>query len=127
MIKVTETTDNQIVLVLPYPPRELNPNSRVHFHKKAPIIRKAKQDAFYAAYPHRGTFSNSDRLRAVVMVYAKTKAHYDTDNMLANCKAYYDGIFEGLGINDTLIDDNRCIRCANDKNNPRVEITIERI
>lgn len=114
-------------LVLPYPPRELSPNYRGHFHNKAPITRKAKQDAFYVAYPHRGTFSNSDRLRAVVMVYAKNKARYDTDNMLANCKAYYDGIFEGLGINDTLIDDNRCIRCEVDKLNPRVEIMIEKI
>lgn len=114
-------------LVLPYPPRELNPNARVHFHKKAPIVRKAKQDAFYVAFQHRGLFSNSDRLRAVVRVYSKTAAPYDTDNMLANCKAYYDGIFEGLGINDTLIDDNRCIRCGVDKFNPRVEITIEPI
>ena len=87
-----------ITVRLPWPPKELSPNARVHWARKAGVSQKYRQDAcvltlcekkrhIEAACLHL-TFCPPDRRRR------------DLDNMLASIKAGIDGIADAIQVDD---------------------------
>ena len=91
-----------ITIRLPWPPKELSPNARVHWAKKAGVSQKYRQDArvltlceiasaginWVECYNVRLTFRPPDRRRR------------DLDNMLASIKAGIDGIADAIQVDD---------------------------
>lgn len=90
-------------LVLPWPRRELSPNARVHWTKRADAASDARQTAVVLALEAgwKGMRLPAGRLHLWVTFYQSPgKSLPDDDNMLGRFKAYRDGIAQVLGIDD---------------------------
>lgn len=88
-----------ICLTLPYPPKELNPNQKVHWAVKAKHVKA------YRATCKAIAMENIVEVPAGDLVYDMTfyppdKRRRDDDNMVSSGKAGRDGVAEGLGIDD---------------------------
>jgi crossover junction endodeoxyribonuclease RusA len=89
-------------LVLPWPSKDLSPNARTHWAKKA---KAAKQARYLAGVLAMGAQWQSwpipdGRLNLWIDFYPPTRRLPDDDNMLARFKPYRDGIADALGIDD---------------------------
>lgn len=89
-------------LWLPWPDKDMSPNARVHWAKKAKAVKLARCFAYYKTLEADwGKISLPEgRLHLWIEFYPPTKRMPDDDNMLSRCKAYRDGIAEALGIDD---------------------------
>jgi crossover junction endodeoxyribonuclease RusA len=85
---------------LPFPPRELSPNARVHWGIKAREARKARQ---WAAFGAIAAGARGLGVRPVRVLLSKPRASMDDDNARAMLKAYQDGISDALGCNDNRL------------------------
>ena len=89
-------------VVLSWPPKELSPNARVHWSKKAKAAKKQRSDAHLIALAagwNRLQFPPG-RLHLWIDFYPPTRRWPDDDNMLARLKPARDGIADALGIDD---------------------------
>lgn len=85
---------NQVTL--PWPHKELSPNARVHWAKKARITKAYRELCFYMAkdkklkpgHIMKMTFHPPDNRRR------------DDDNMIASFKAGRDGVADAVGVDD---------------------------
>jgi crossover junction endodeoxyribonuclease RusA len=116
---------NSITISIPFPPRELRPNARVHWAVKARATKHYRTQAWAAAL---ASCNNSPPrwLKASVKVNAffPTRKQPDPDNLIASLKAAFDGIGDaGIVINDRGLWPLRP-EFFTDKANPRIELTI---
>ena len=90
-------------LVLPWPPRELHPNARVHGDKRDKLTQLERTFARLAS--HQAGWNAAElaegRLHLWIDVYPPDKRTRDDDGLLASMKAARDGIADALGIDDT--------------------------
>lgn len=94
-----------IELVLPWPSKDLSPNVRLHWSKKAAATATARQTAALLALQAgwKGVSLPPGRLFLWLDFYQQPhKALPDDDNMLRRFKPYRDGIAQVLGIDDKL-------------------------
>ena len=80
-------TKRTLTIELPWPNRALSPNGRIDRFSKARIFKSTKMQAFIVT--KTALKGQPVRLR-------------DEDNLIANCKSYFDGIAEALNVNDHL-------------------------
>lgn len=95
--------DRALELVLPWPAKELSPNSRAHWRARAKATEKARLDAYCVATVamYEQDFRIPDgRLHLWIDFYPPTRRMPDDDNMLARMKPARDGIADALGIDD---------------------------
>lgn len=88
------------VLCLPWPPKELSPNARVHWAKKAKITKAYRWEAWALAKRAGLVAPESGRVLLVLEFVPPDRRHRDEDNCLASFKAARDGLADALGIND---------------------------
>lgn len=88
------------IVTLPWPPKELSPNARVHWAKKAKAVKSARDYGFIQAKGSKITIPNVEKLHVWWAFYPPDKRKRDDDNLLASCKAFRDGIADALGVND---------------------------
>jgi crossover junction endodeoxyribonuclease RusA len=89
---------------LPWPPRELHPNTRIHWAKKAPKTRAARQWAQTATWKAGVRGNDQDipiAIKATVVFCPPDKRARDIDGMLSSIKAYLDGISDVIGVDDS--------------------------
>ena len=91
-----------IEVVLPWPSRDLSPNARVHWGRRAEAAAAAKRAAFVLARAAgwTGTGLPDGKLHLWVDFFPPTRMLPDDDNMLARFKAQRDGLAQALGIDD---------------------------
>ncbi|KRB22945.1 hypothetical protein ASE05_16045 [Mesorhizobium sp. Root172] len=92
---------------LPWPPRALHPNARVHYMRKARVAKFARDAAGWAVLKagiRRNDPDITPAMRVTVTFSPPDRRDRDRDNLLANCKAYFDGISDVLGVNDSKWD-----------------------
>jgi crossover junction endodeoxyribonuclease RusA len=90
---------------LPWPPKQLSPNSRVHWAVKSKAAKNYRKNCFilsYAAKDKAVDYSQYDKLNLFVDFYATDKRHRDIDNCIASAKSGFDGIADALGVNDKI-------------------------
>jgi len=89
-------------LILPWQPRVLQPNARVHWSRKARAAKKARQEAFVLARAAGwGALQlPAGRLHLWLDFFPPTRQRRDDDNLLAAFKAARDGLADALGIDD---------------------------
>lgn len=88
-----------IDMTLPWPPKELSPNARVHWrqkHKHAKAYRRTCGLIALALDAPR----LSGKKYFWVTFCPPNRRSYDDDNLLARFKAGRDGVADGLGIDD---------------------------
>jgi crossover junction endodeoxyribonuclease RusA len=88
-------------IFLPWPPRELSPNARVHRLAKARIARIYRQDCYLLAKTS-GVHLPPGRHPVKILFCPPDKKRRDLDNCLASIKAGLDGVAEALGVDDRL-------------------------
>ena len=87
---------------LPWPAKKLHPNARPHRMEKARLTKKARADARSVA-----SDAKLPRIEAgdinVTCIFSPPppKRNRDLDNLIAACKAYFDGIADAIGVNDS--------------------------
>ena len=114
-----------ITVTLPLPPKELSPNSRAHWRRKAHRAAHYRWDA-QVMLLHRTLPATSPWKAATVKCrfYFPTAQSHDRDNLLASAKAAFDGFADaGLVKNDAQFT-YEPVEYEKDASNPRVEITI---
>ena len=85
--------------ICPWPPKELNPNSRTHWAKKMKVAKKYRRDCYFSAKS-----SGLKPLKGLVLfglIFSPPdNRKRDDDNLLAAFKSGRDGIAEALGADD---------------------------
>jgi crossover junction endodeoxyribonuclease RusA len=92
------------VIDLPWPPKELHPNARVHWAKKAKAAKRARNDAAWFALSsgvRTHDFAGQDSLNVALMFLPPDNRHRDTDGMISSVKSYLDGIADVVGVDDS--------------------------
>ena len=87
------------MIVLPWPPKELSPNARVHWAVKA---RAAKQYRALCAWEVVASKVKAPKgkIRLRVEFLAPSRRRNDMDNCIARMKAGFDGMADAWGVND---------------------------
>ena len=86
-------------LILPWPPKELSPNARSHWSKKAKAA-KIYRYACHVITLSSGIKAPEGRVLLVLEFVPPSRRAFDDDNLVARFKAGRDGIADALGIND---------------------------
>ena len=101
-----------IEITLPWPAKELSPNSRCHWREKAEATLDAKEQGCYAVleiqtvWPIDADIQPSpfpDKFEACYKFHPPDRRKRDIDNCLAMMKAYQDGVCAAIGIDDSRI------------------------
>lgn len=87
-----------MIIDLPWPHKALSPNSREHWGTKQRVAKVHREAAHWQAKP-RGPIE-ADEVLVTIVAYPPTRHAFDDDNFIARCKAYLDGLADGLGVND---------------------------
>ncbi len=84
-------------LTLPWMPKALSPNARLHWSTKSKAA-KAYRNACYILAKQSGIAIDWDGdIHAWIDFYPPDKRHRDDDNMIAAFKAGRDGVADALG------------------------------
>ncbi len=87
-------------VVLPWPPKGLSPNFRLHWRKKSPIAKAYKQECWALTVQAALVLPQSPKLALWLDFYPPDRRHRDDDNMIASFKHGRDGVALALGIDD---------------------------
>lgn len=89
---------------LPWPDKDLSPNARVHWARKAKKVKASRWVAFgRAAFRSEGALMipAPNGLSVAYTFHPSTKRRRDLDNLIASTKAYTDGIAQALAVDDS--------------------------
>lgn len=89
------------VIRLPWPPRELSPNARVHWRTYRAEARVYRQAAWALAMEAGAQGIRADALSLAITFQPPNRARRDLDNCLAAIKAGLDGIADACGVDDS--------------------------
>ena len=92
-------------VVLPWPNWDISPNGTSNRRYKAQLVRQHRQDARYAAMAAIGyqNWIDGNEAYSIWIFRQPNKRKRDTGNMRAACKAYQDGVFDALRVDDSII------------------------
>ncbi|MGH8032711.1 MAG: hypothetical protein ACREO8_10195 [Luteimonas sp.] len=92
-----------IEIVLPWPSRDLHPNARVHWARRAKAVKAARYQAGLAvlAGGFQAVALQPLRLSLWLDFYPPDRRKRDDDGLLSSMKAARDGIADALGIDDS--------------------------
>jgi len=76
--------------ILPWPPKELSPNARVHWAKKAKAAKKYHNECVWLMFPERKQWRGKKNFS--VSFCPPDNRRRDIDNMLSSCKALVDAV-----------------------------------
>ena len=100
-----------VTVTLPFPDAKLSPNSRAPW-RKIEATKAARELAYYQTRQLlNGQLIIREPLAVSMYFYPPARRHFDLDNMISRCKAYQDGIFQALGLDDHLIVTLTAQRC----------------
>jgi crossover junction endodeoxyribonuclease RusA len=116
----------ELRLTLPLPHPALSPNARVHYMRRAGLVKRAKGAAYMLALEALdGRDPPSWRgVRVSAVPWFPTGHTRDGDNFIASMKSALDGVASALGIDDSRFVIDPPPMGNVDRDNPRVEITL---
>jgi len=89
-----------VIIDLPWPPKELNPNARTHWAKKNQIAQRYKAECRLLTIHARMQVPEGSLVLDIEFV-PPNRQRRDDDNCLAAFKSGRDGIASALGIDDS--------------------------
>ena len=113
-----------ITIVLPLPSRDVSPNGRGHWAKKARAVKKHREWAVLAVLSDDTPLPLWRTAEAQATFYVRDKRRRDGDNYLAMLKPYFDGIVQAGVLKDDSGVRHAPVLFVVDKKDPRVEIRI---
>lgn len=97
----SQSASGLTVVVLPWPPKELSPNARLHWARLAKAKKAYRAACAWQAKAQGVHAMKADKLHLTLTFYAPTRRAFDLDNALARCKAGLDGLCDVLGVDDS--------------------------
>jgi crossover junction endodeoxyribonuclease RusA len=94
-------------LTLPWPPKDLSPNARLHWSRLAKAKKSYRHDcAVFGNQMMRGQYlplgwSEKTRLRISLTFRPPSRQRRDLDNLVASMKAGLDGLADAIGVDDS--------------------------
>lgn len=88
------------MIVLPWPPKQLNPNSRTHWAVKAKFTKACRLRAGLETKVAGVKVDWEGKIDVHIVFHQPDRRARDQDGMLSSCKAYLDGIADALMVND---------------------------
>lgn len=91
-----------ITVTLPWPPKELSPNARLHWAQKTKHT-KAYRKACWAQALACGIRRNAAHpvpVQMTVEFIPPDRRSYDKDNLIGRMKAGFDGLADAMGVDD---------------------------
>lgn len=92
----------KVELTLPWPPKELSPNARLHWARVSKV-KKAYRDACYYTTLmslERRKFVGDGPVNVHLEFFKPTRRAMDWDNLIARMKGGLDGVSDALKVND---------------------------
>ena len=89
-----------IRITLPWPPRSLSPNARLHWAQLAKAKKVYREACAWTAKGQGAKPMQADKLHLTLTFHAPSRREYDLDNALARMKAGLDGLADVLGVDD---------------------------
>lgn len=99
---MSSLTPVELCVTLPWPHKDLSPNARVHWRRKAPRVKVARNAALALAFEagaRKMTVSAAPRIS--IEFCPPDRRRRDADNCMASLKASLDGIADALGVDDS--------------------------
>jgi crossover junction endodeoxyribonuclease RusA len=101
-----------ITVTLPWPDAALSPNARNRYARMA-AVTLARAEAYTLALEARPAYITQDIPLVVKWdFYPPDRRHRDIDNLISMCKAFQDGVFDAIGVNDHSINRIEADRCG---------------
>lgn len=88
------------MIILAWPDKVLNPNWKGHWAIKSKATKAAREAAGWATISSGDKVYGNGSIYLHVYFYPPDKRRRDSTNMVASLKAAFDGIADGLGVND---------------------------
>ncbi len=85
---------------LPWPPKELSPNSRAHWRKRHAAAKMMRRSAHILGMEAKLRAPADGDIIIHLTLHPPVKRGHDRDNGLARCKSLLDGIADALRVND---------------------------
>jgi crossover junction endodeoxyribonuclease RusA len=87
-------------VILPWPPKELSPNKRIHWAQKSKIAKQYRH-ACHMLTKQSGIAVDWDGdIHMAITFYPPDRRRRDDDNAIASFKAGRDGMADALGVDD---------------------------
>lgn len=86
---------------LPWPPRDLHPNARVHWAQRARAAKRVRQEAAWTAKAAGIGRIDANGLVVRAVFTPPDNRPRDIDGMLSNIKPALDGIADVIGVDDS--------------------------
>lgn len=86
---------------LPWPSRTLHPNARPFWATKASATKAARLAAQSMAKSAGLKYIHADSIKVTCIFSPPDNRARDQDGMLSSCKAYFDGIADVIGVDDS--------------------------
>jgi crossover junction endodeoxyribonuclease RusA len=113
-----------ISVTLPWPSKDLSPNARLHWARKAKAVKQARAGAHYLIIEARGHARRAGEAARLSMTFCPPdKRRRDRDNIIASMKAATDGIADALRIDDSKFEVS--YRMGDPVKGGAVQVTIE--
>jgi crossover junction endodeoxyribonuclease RusA len=93
-----------VTVLLPWPPSELNPNSRAHWAVKARAVKKYRAECGWALKAIALRKVAAARLTLDIVFNPPDNRRRDRDNMIAAFKAAQDSIADVTGVDDSMFE-----------------------
>jgi crossover junction endodeoxyribonuclease RusA len=90
-----------LILELPWASRDLHPNARVHWAKRAKAAKAARADAAWIAKAAGVSKMDAKALSITATFCPPDNRRRDIDSMLASMKSAFDGIADVVGVDDS--------------------------
>ena len=87
-------------IFLPFPPKELSPNARLHWAAKAKVKKAYREACFYEAKLQAVKSMRNELLKVHIVFFPPDKRKRDWDNMLAAAKSGLDGLADAIKVDD---------------------------
>lgn len=91
---------NPLTITLPWPPKELSPNARLHWSKFAKAKKAYRWVCTLQAREQGARAIKAKKLHLSLTFYPPTRRAFDLDNSLARMKSGLDGLADVLGVDD---------------------------
>ena len=88
-------------ITLPWPPKELSPNARLHWAKLARAKKTYRETCYFVARQQKLAKIEANRLDVHFVFYPPTRRRIDLDNCISRMKAGIDAMALIVGVDDS--------------------------
>lgn len=88
------------MIELPWPPKELSPNARIHHFARAAAARHSRESAHWLTVASRARAPADGPVHVDLTFHPPDRRRRDLDGMFSSMKSALDGVADALEVND---------------------------